>query len=198
MVWLRIQTTGIRLINMPDHGGNRTYGLCLRNTAVQVYFALIQPHSDYCSSAWDGLGETLSTKIQKLQNRAVGVITRSSYDTNASVLLNALQLDNFYVRRKKLKAQLMFRILKGNMPSYLRTLFSIRHTDYNLRNNQLKLNLPKPRTNYSKRSLSYNGALLWNSLPEEMRNLTVFPQFKKLQMIIMLIHIDSDFHSAIL
>ena len=37
---------------------------------------------------WDGLGETLSTKIQKLQNRAVRVITRSSYDTNASVLLN--------------------------------------------------------------------------------------------------------------
>ena len=63
-------------------------------TAVEVYFALIQPHFDYCCSVWDGLGETLSTKIQKLQNRAVRVITRSSYDTNASVLLNALQLDN--------------------------------------------------------------------------------------------------------
>ena len=101
MVWLRIQTTRIRLINMLDHGGNRTYGLCLRSTAVQVYFALIQAHSD-CYSVWDGLGETLSTKIQKLQNRAVRVITRSSYDTNASVLLNALQLDNLYVRRRKL------------------------------------------------------------------------------------------------
>ena len=28
--------------------------------AVQVYFALIQPHFDYCCSVWDGLvGETL-------------------------------------------------------------------------------------------------------------------------------------------
>ena len=78
-----------------------------------MYFALIQPHFDYCCSVWNGLGETLSTKIQKLQNRAVRVITRSSYDTNASVLLNALQLDNLYVRRRKLKAQLMFKILKG-------------------------------------------------------------------------------------
>ena len=145
-----------------------------------MYFALIQLHFDYCCSVWNGLGETLSTKIQKLQNRAVRVITRSSYDTNASVLLNALQLDNLYVRRRKLKAQLMFEIiLKGNMPSYLRTLFSIRNTEYNLRNNQFKLNLPKPRTNYLKRSLSYDGALLWNSLPEEIRSLTVFPQFKK-------------------
>ena len=39
------------------------------NTAVQVYQALIQPHFDYCCSVWDGLGETLSCKMQKLQNR---------------------------------------------------------------------------------------------------------------------------------
>ena len=137
-------------------------------TAVEVYFALIQPHFDYCCSVWDGLGETLSTKIQKLQNRAARIITRSSYDTIASVLLNALQLDNLYVRRRKLKAQLMFKILKGNiLRSYLRTLFSIRNTEYKLKNNQFKLNFPKPRTNYLKRSLSYDGALLWNSLPEE-------------------------------
>ena len=148
-------------------------------TAVEVYFALIQPHFDYCCSVWDSLDETLCTKIQKLQNRAVRVITKSSYDTNASVLLNVLQLDNLYVRRRKLKAQLMFKILKGSMPSYLRPLFSIRNTEYNLRNNQFKLNLPKPRTNYLKRSLSYDGALLWNRLPEEIRSLTVFPQFKK-------------------
>ncbi len=83
-----------------------------------MYFALIQPHFDYCCFVWDGLGETLSTKIQKLQNRAVRVITRSSYDTSASVLLNPLQLDNLSLRRKKVKTSLMFKILKGHMPFY--------------------------------------------------------------------------------
>ena len=48
-------------------------------TAVQVYQALIQPHFDYCCSVWDNLGETLCNKTQKLQNRAVRVITRSPY-----------------------------------------------------------------------------------------------------------------------
>ena len=144
-----------------------------------MYFALIQPHFDYCCSVWDGLGKTLSTKIQELQNRAVRVITRSSYDTSVSVLLNVLQLDNLYIRRRKLSAQLMFKILKGNMPSYsyLPTPFSICNTEYNFRNNQFKLNLRKPRTNYLKWSLSYDGDLLWNSLSEEIRSLTVFPQF---------------------
>ena len=53
-------------------------------TAVQVYQAF-----DYCCSVWDSFGETLSTKIQKLQNRAVRVITRSPYDASASPLLDS-------------------------------------------------------------------------------------------------------------
>ena len=35
------------------------------DTAVQVYQALTQPHFDYCSSVWDGLGETLSCKARR-------------------------------------------------------------------------------------------------------------------------------------
>ncbi len=96
------------------------------NTAIQVYQALIQPHFDYCCSVCDGLGETLSYKPQKLQNRAVRVITRSSYDTNADVLLDTLHLDNLLLRRERFKAGLMFKTLKGNTPTYLQNLFSIR------------------------------------------------------------------------
>ena len=54
------------------------------DASIQIYQALIQPHFDYCCTVWDGLGETLSTKLQKLQNRAARVIMRSSYDTDAS------------------------------------------------------------------------------------------------------------------
>ena len=145
--------------------------------AVQVYQALIEPHFDYCCSVWDNFGETLSNKLQKLQNRAVRVITRSPYDASASPLLDSLHLDNLSLRRKKIKAKMMFKILKGDAPDYLQNLFSARGTGYNLRNSEIKLNLPKPRTNYLKRSLGYSGALLWNSLPQYIRrfsSLTLF------------------------
>ena len=72
-------------------------------TAVQVYSALIQPHFDHCCSVWDELGGTLATKLQKLQNRAARVITRSSYDADAGALLTLLQLDNLSICRKKIK-----------------------------------------------------------------------------------------------
>lgn len=39
---------------------------------------------------------------------------------------------------------------------------------YNLRDANRKLLLPKPRSNYFKRSFSYSVALLWNNLPEEV------------------------------
>ena len=40
------------------------------DTAIQLYRALIQPYFDYCCSVWDGLNQTLNSKIQKLQNRS--------------------------------------------------------------------------------------------------------------------------------
>ena len=44
----------------------------------------------------------------------------------------------------------MFKSFNGLAPVYLHELFSERHTDYDLRASFRKLNLPKPRTDYSK------------------------------------------------
>ncbi len=72
---------------------------------------------------------------------------------------------------------MMFKILKGDAPAYLQNLFSARGTGYNLKNSEIKLNLPKPQTNYLKRSFRYNEALLWNSLPQNMRMLSSLSLF---------------------
>ena len=154
----------------PDHSFHAKQQFC------QVYTALIQPHFDYCCSVWDELGGTLAAKLQK---RAARIITRSSYDADAGALLTLLQLDNLSIRRKKIKAQLVFKVLKGNVPSYLKSLFSVRTLEYDVRNNRSKLHIPKPRTNYLKRSICYSGALLWNNLPQEIRNLPNLSQFKR-------------------
>ena len=106
------------------------------STALQIYQALILLHFDYCSPVRDELSVTLSDKLQKLQNRAARVITRSSYDTSASILLNRLNWDNLSTRRKKLKAMLMLKIIKGLSPAYLQDLFSIRSTPCNLRDSE--------------------------------------------------------------
>ena len=68
------------------------------HTAIKIYKGLIEPHFDYCSAVWDGLTKQLS---EKLQTRAIRVITKSSYDTSSRFLLNSLGWDNLSVRRAK-------------------------------------------------------------------------------------------------
>ena len=64
-------------------------------------------------------------------------------------------------------------------PEYLQSLFSQRHSAYNLRNSEGKLNLPKPSTTYLKRSFSYSGSLLWNNLPNSLKNAASVDHFKR-------------------
>ena len=87
----------------------------------------------------------------------------------------------------------MFKSLNGLAPVYLQDLFSQRHTDYDMRDSLRRLNLPKPRTDYLKRSFGYSGALL--CLPENIRAIRSIGQFKK-----KINHAleTSDSHSAIL
>ena len=75
----------------------------------------------------------------------------------------------------------MFKKKKKKAPVYLQNLFHERSTDYDLRNSFHKLTLrcPGPRTYYFKRSFSYSGALWWNSLPENVREITSVGKFKE-------------------
>ena len=79
------------------------------HTAIKICKGLFEPHFDYCSAVWDGLSQQLSDELQKLQNRAIRVITKSIYDTSSRYLLNSLGWDNLSIRRAKQKANLMYK-----------------------------------------------------------------------------------------
>ena len=88
----------------------------------------------------------LSDKLQKLQNHAARVITKSPFDTSSNLLLAMLQWEKLSLCRKKQKALIMYKILNELVPEYLQCLFTQHHVnDYNLRNLEGKLSLPKPR-----------------------------------------------------
>ena len=163
---------------------------------MQIYNALILPHCDHCSPVWDCLSSHLSDTLQKLQNRAARVITKSPYDTSSSLLLNKLKWEKLSKRRQMQKALIMFNTIHKLAPKCLHQLFTPRRSEYNLRNLEGKLALPKPHTNYLKRSFSYSGALLWNNLPQEMRDTDSIGLFKR--KISNRISDISDSHTAIM
>jgi len=72
----------------------------------------------------------------------------------------------------------MFKPLNDQSPECLKGLFEPFSTDYGLRNSDNKLALPKPRTDFLKRSFCYSGAHLWKSLPSNVRAIRSFTNFR--------------------
>ena len=54
--------------------------------------------------------------LQRLQNRAVRVLTNTCYDADANQLLKELGWDNLETRRQKLKAEMVYKSLNGLAP----------------------------------------------------------------------------------
>ena len=125
-------------------------------------------------------GLTLRNKTQKLQNRAARVLTYSNYDVDAGHLFKLLGWKNLHCQQQIQRATMVYKSLHGLAPSYLTSKFERREIAYNLRDSEYKLNVPLPRTNYYKNSFTYSGAILWNSLPCNLRQAEFLGQFKRL------------------
>ena len=140
--------------------------LLLHWAQLSEYDSLVQPHFNYCSVVWGNCGSGLSEKLQKLQNRVAGILMYASYDSNIDELFRALGWRKLKYQRLESAAVMMYKSLHGMTPEYLTSRFVFRNdiTSYRLRNTENKLALPQPRTNYLKKSFSYSGAGLWNSL----------------------------------
>ena len=142
-----------------------------KQTLISTYNAIVRPYFDYCCEVWDVFGVTQSKRLQKLQNRAARVILDVSNDVNHTIALHTLGWEPLSARRKKAKAKMMFKILNKMGPKSLTDLFSYKSekTEYNLREISQSLCLPKPRTDHMKKSFMYDGAILWNSIPKNIR-----------------------------
>ena len=145
-----------------------------------IYNSLIQPHIDYCSVVWGCCSKGLSQKLQKLQNCAARIITFSNYDSNTDELFCDLNWSKLNHQRAVSKAIMMYNTIHNQIPGYLSSRFILRHEvlSCSLRNNEYKLSIPQPRTNYCKLSFSYSGAVLWNSLPREIKQSNSLKEFK--------------------
>ena len=89
-----------------------------------IYHGLVQSHFDYCSVVWGNCAKTLSDKLQRLQNRAVRVLTNTCYDADANQLLKELGWDNLETRRQKLKAEMVYKSLNGLTRLFVLEIYS--------------------------------------------------------------------------
>ena len=111
------------------------------------------------------------TVLQQIKVGATARQTKTSIDTK----------DTIKHQRQVSTAIMMYKTAHGMTPDYLTSKFVSRDeiTSYRLRNTENKLVLPLPRTNYLKKSFSYSGAKLWNSLSHDLRSADSLHDFKR-------------------
>ena len=137
-----------------------------KTTLIKVYNALVLPYFDYCSLVWSNCSDQLISKLQKMQNRAARVITGRSYETPSSEVLRELDWKPLIDHWEKNSLVFMYKAKRNELPENLMDLFEIKNNiNYNLRSNGNEFTLQKPKTNFMKKSISYNGAKTWNNLP---------------------------------
>ena len=143
-----------------------------RKTFFQAH---IQSGIDYASTVWDSASDSLQKPLKSLHRRAIKLallkrtsLTDKDYKAAQILLLSSRLMSN--------KACFQHKIVWGRAPMYLSTKLLINQSS---RNSSRKLNVPIPRIDLFKSSMVYSGAILWNSLPSELR-LPVSPSvFKK-------------------
>ena len=103
-----------------------------------------------------------------------------NYDANADNLIQKLGWIKLDSQRSIHKALMVCKSLNGLTPDYLSSKFVDRSgvSNYSLRDTEGKLAIPQPHTNYMKNSFSYSGAVLWNSLPIELRQADSLSAFR--------------------
>ena len=164
---------------------SRLKPLVCRDTLKSAYNSLVQTYFDYCCEVWDPIGNILSNKLQSLQNRAARIIMGYPNEHGQSnAAMAELGWKTLKERRLQSKSRLMYKITHGMAPTVLIELFStssvIRPHDHNLRNSNMNLYIPFPKTDYLKKCIGYNGAKLRNELPSEIKNAESLAHFNSL------------------
>ena len=141
--------------------------------------AYVTSRLDSCNAILYGLPDKELAKLQRMQNTAARVITRTrKYDHITPVLqdLHWLPVKQRIIYKILL---LTFKSLSGTAPIYISELIT-RHKPRSLRipSDNLLQERSSRMVNYGDRRFAVCAPRLWNSLPLQIRNSTTIRHFK--------------------
>lgn len=131
----------------------------------QIYFALFQSHLSYGIIVWGGCGATNHSKLNRVQNRALSLLTNLSPD-----IRQPPSFDNLYKYSITLQFHKYFK--SRNFSSYfhnkITNLFPSHSHSTRFASND-KLLLPAAKKTVTQRQFMYNAVKDWNNLSRDLK-----------------------------
>ena len=153
---------------------------CSRNAHGRpIAPALISSGLDFGNGLLYNLPNSQIGQLQKLQNVAARVVSLSSKCSHITPILKTLHW-------LPVKERIIFKILlfvyyivNGTAPDYNKSLLRLYQPTRTLRSsNSGLLQIPLSKKSWGERAFAHAGPALWNSLPQELKDLNSSTSFK--------------------
>jgi hypothetical protein len=151
-----------------------------RHATEQLVHAFVTSKLDYANALLVGVARKQLQKLQRVQNTAARVITRTAKYENITPVLQQLHWLPVKHRITFKILLVTYKALHGNAPGYIRELLTVYEPSRSLRSQDKQL-LVEPKTRlktFGDRAFSSIAPRLWNQLPLEVKNSTSTEAFK--------------------
>lgn len=153
----------------------RAVGCIPRKVQITIYNTLVKPHLEYLIEIWGCAAKTNLKNLQISQNKLIKTIFNYHYQTNTRIIYKETKIFNLNQLYTYTTCVLVKKIISEKI--HTKITFTKRSYKYSLRNtNKIKVNTP--RTNYGKRNILFEGAQLFNKLPNDVKNCKNIHMFK--------------------
>ena len=151
------------------------------NDAKTVVCALFTSRLDYGNSLLIGAPKYQLNRLQMLQNWAARIVSGECKFSHITPTLQSLHWLPVADRVTFKVCTLVFRVISGTAPDYLKDLITVYNPQSRLRSSQQGTLLVKPAVktkSYGERRFSIAGPALWNELPMNIRTSRTVNEFK--------------------
>ena len=154
-----------------------------RSVANSAAVALIQSKLDYCNSLLYGINKDQIKRLQRVQNSAARLVTRTKKRDHISPVLKQLHWLKVEERTQHKLLSITYQAINKSGPAYLSDVISEYVPKRELRSSsQMLLKLPSIKEaqtkTFGERSFSFTGPSLWEPVPLEIKRSISKSSFK--------------------
>lgn len=146
-----------------------------KKVSTIIYNSLVKSHLEYLIEIWGSAATTNLKQLQRTQNKIIKVLFHYPYLTPTVQLYkktNFLDLRKLYIYSTCI---LIRNITTNSIKSNIQLHKKV--TSHKLRN-KYKIQLPKVRTSYGKKTILFEGAQLYNKLPNYIKECKTLNMYK--------------------
>lgn len=146
-----------------------------------MYLSFVRPILEYADVVWDGITDNQSCRLERLQNEAARMVTGLTRSTKLDDLYAEVGWTSLSERRKVHKLSTFYKIVNGLVPSYLTDILPPSVGEYTNRalRNSTNFRAPLTRHELYRKSFFPSMIILWNKLPNHVKESENITSFKK-------------------